>query len=227
MNGIGCKQRDNREVNTICVLVSHHLIMHDIVEASVTTTTVHSQVPTIKTNRQVPVNFLTLFFMPSLFFPAVHKMKPREENVYFSHLYCILFCLIQFVYLRYLVGINFFRTHFSLMFFVCFEGVLFTHSVSPFFLFGCCFQFLFHSIWNLFVQIALIGWVPWQLSPLAHLQQQIHINIHLEINLYAGKTHKTSNFACDDSLRYRHFNHSFMYYTHSRAHFTSPKNSDI
>lgn len=78
MNGIGCKQRDNREVNTICVLVSHHLIMHDIVEASVTTTTVHSQVPTIKTNRQVPVNFLTLFFMPSLFFPAVHKMKPRK-----------------------------------------------------------------------------------------------------------------------------------------------------
>lgn len=103
----------------------------------------------------------------------------------------------------------------------------FTHSVSPFFLFGCCFQFLFHSIWNLFVQIAFIGWVPWQLSPLAHLQQQIHINIHLEINFYAGKTHKTSNFACDDSLLYRHFNHSFMYHTHSRAHFTSPKNSDI
>lgn len=148
MNGIGCKQRDNREVNTICVLVSHHLIMHDIVEASVTTTTVHSQLPTIKTNRQVPVNFLTLFFMPSLFFPAVHKMKPREENVYFSHLYCILFCLIQFVYLRYLVGINFFRTHFSLMFFVCFEGVLFSLCLShirfhPFFCLDAVSSFYF------------------------------------------------------------------------------------
>lgn len=159
-------------------------------------------------------------------------MKPREENVYFSHLYCILFCLIQFVYLRYLVGINFFRTHFSLMFFVCFEGVLFSLCLShirfhPFFCLDAVSSFYFIQFGICSFKLLLLAGCPWQLSPLAHLQQQIHINIHLEINLYAGKTHKTSNFACDDSLRYRHFNHSFMYHTHSRAHFTSPKNSDV
>lgn len=92
--------------------------------------------------------FFDTLFHAFPFFPAVHKMKPREENVYFSHLYCILFCLIQFVYLRYLVGINFFRTHFSLMFFVCFEGVLFSLCLShirfhPFFCLDAVSSFYF------------------------------------------------------------------------------------